>query len=152
MIHLWVFLPHCCRRGRSLALPTIIAVECTNAIIGPNPRSTLPPGNRITYIDLVMVVEESCHRFRANEVRLQLNVRAYNLGNLWRRLVLPTRMDSWSLRQLVAHQCAAAPRQYRRTLGESRPLLLLLLAESHLTRRVFGSMLGRICALPVPTG
>ena len=29
----------------------------------------------------------SCHRFRANEVRRQLSVRAYNLGNLWRRLV-----------------------------------------------------------------
>ncbi len=26
----------------------------------------------------------SCHRFRANEVRLQLSVLAYNLGNLWR--------------------------------------------------------------------
>ena len=31
----------------------------------------------------------SCHRFRANEVRLQLSVLAYNLGNLWRRLILP---------------------------------------------------------------
>ena|GEM_PF-1021609 len=29
----------------------------------------------------------SCHRFRANEVRLSLSVIAYNLGNLWRRLV-----------------------------------------------------------------
>ena len=29
----------------------------------------------------------SCHRFRANEVRLQLSVLTYNLGNLWRRLV-----------------------------------------------------------------
>ena len=33
----------------------------------------------------------SCHRFRANEVRLQLSALAYNLGNLWRRLVLPAR-------------------------------------------------------------
>jgi DDE family transposase len=41
----------------------------------------------------------SCHRFRANEVRLQLSVLAYNLGNLWRRLVLPTRIDTWSLNQ-----------------------------------------------------
>src|SRR5712691_890650 len=31
----------------------------------------------------------SCHRFRANEVRLLLGVIAYNLGNLLRRLVLP---------------------------------------------------------------
>jgi hypothetical protein len=42
----------------------------------------------------------SCHRFRANEVRLQLSVLAYNLGNLWRRLVLPTRIDTWSLTSL----------------------------------------------------
>ena len=34
---------------------------------------------------------------RANEVRLQLSVLVYNLGNLWRRLVLPKRIDSWSL-------------------------------------------------------
>ena len=42
----------------------------------------------------------SCHRFRANEVRLQLSVLAYNLGNLWRRLVLPKRTDTWSLTSL----------------------------------------------------
>src|SRR5207247_3437095 len=42
----------------------------------------------------------SCHRFRANEVRLQLSVLAYNLGNLWRRLVLPRRIDNWSLTSL----------------------------------------------------
>ncbi len=35
-----------------------------------------------------------------NEVRLQLSVLAYNLGNLWRRLVLPKRIDSWSLTSL----------------------------------------------------
>ena len=42
----------------------------------------------------------SCHRFRANAVRLQLSVLAYNLGNLWRRLVLPRRIDHWSLTSL----------------------------------------------------
>ena len=42
----------------------------------------------------------SCHRFRVNEVRLQLSVLAYNLGNLWRRLVLPKRIDTWSLTSL----------------------------------------------------
>ncbi len=36
----------------------------------------------------------SCHRFRANEVRLQLAVLAYNLGNLWRRLGLPQRIKN----------------------------------------------------------
>ena len=42
----------------------------------------------------------SCHRFRANEVRLQLSVLAYNLGNLWCRLVLPPRVKRWSLTSL----------------------------------------------------
>jgi len=48
----------------------------------------------------------SCHRFRANEVRLQLSVLAYNLGNLWRRLGLPQRIKSWSLTSL---QCDLPP-------------------------------------------
>jgi len=39
----------------------------------------------------------SCHRFRANEVRLLLGVIAYNLGNLLRRLVLPSAIQDWSL-------------------------------------------------------
>src|SRR5262249_57589840 len=42
----------------------------------------------------------SCHRFRANEVRLLLGVIAYNLGNLLRRLVLPSVIQSWSLTSL----------------------------------------------------
>ncbi len=42
----------------------------------------------------------SCHRFRSNEVRLWLTVLAYNLGNLWRRLALPKRIDHWSLTSL----------------------------------------------------
>jgi hypothetical protein len=61
----------------------------------------------------------SGHRFRANEVRLQLSELAYNLGNLWRRLVLPKRVDSWSLtslqERLVKTGWAA---------GQARPLLL----------------------------
>jgi len=42
----------------------------------------------------------SCHRFRANEVRLLLGVIAYNLGNLLRRLTLPLAIQSWSLTSL----------------------------------------------------
>jgi hypothetical protein len=42
----------------------------------------------------------SCHRFRANEVRLLLGVIAYNLGNLLRRLVRPLTIQSWSLTSL----------------------------------------------------
>jgi len=42
----------------------------------------------------------SCHRFRANEVRLLLGVIADNLGNLLRRLVLPVAIQNWSLTSL----------------------------------------------------
>jgi hypothetical protein len=42
----------------------------------------------------------SCHRFRGNEVRLWLNILAYNLGNLWRLLGLPDGIDDWSLTSL----------------------------------------------------
>ena len=37
---------------------------------------------------------------RAIALRLQLSVLAYNLGNLWRRLGLPSRIKSWSLTTL----------------------------------------------------
>jgi len=42
----------------------------------------------------------SCHRFRANEVRLLLGVIAYNLANLLRRLILPLAIQSWPLTSL----------------------------------------------------
>ena len=44
----------------------------------------------------VAMTRLSCHRFRSNEVRLWLSVIAYNLGNLWRRLALPTQMSKSS--------------------------------------------------------
>jgi hypothetical protein len=40
------------------------------------------------------------HFPRSNEVRLWLSVIAYNLGNLWRRLVLPNKIGNWSLTSL----------------------------------------------------
>jgi hypothetical protein len=87
----------------------------------------------------------SCHRFRANEVRLQLSVLAYNLGNLWRRLVLPMRIDAWSLTSLQQRLVKTGGR-----LVKHARYWWLLLAEGHLTRRLFGAMLQRIWALPVP--
>jgi hypothetical protein len=89
----------------------------------------------------------SCHRFRANEVRLQLSVLAYNLGNLWRRLVLPTRVETWSLTSLQQRLVKTGGR-----LVKHARYYWLLLAEGHLTRPLFGAMLDRIWALPVPTG
>jgi len=70
----------------------------------------------------VKMTRLSCHRFRSNEVRLWLSVIAYNLGNLWRRLVLPRRD-----RQVVAHQLAAAAGADGRPIDQTRPVLLAAL-------------------------
>ncbi len=85
--------------------------------------------------------------FRSNEVRLWLSVIAYNLGNLWRRLVLPQRIGNWSLTSLQQRLVKTGGR-----LVKHVRYYWLLLAESRLTRRLFASMARRIEALPVPTG
>lgn len=82
----------------------------------------------------------SCHWFRSNEVRLWLSVIAYNLGNLWRRLVLLKRIDNWSLTSL------------QQRLAKHARYNWLLLAESQLIRQLFGAMLRRIELLPLPAG
>ena len=89
----------------------------------------------------------SCHRFRSNEVRLWLSVIAYNLGNLWRRLALPKKIENWSLTSLQQRLVKTGGR-----LVKHARYYWLLLAEGHLTRRLFGSMLRRIALLPSPPG
>ena len=89
----------------------------------------------------------SCHRFRSNEVRLWLSVMAYNLGNLWRRLVLPKRIDNWSLTSLQQRLVKTGGR-----LVKHARCYWLLLAEGHLTRGLFGGMVRRIAALTIPAG
>ena len=86
-------------------------------------------------------------RFRSNEVRLWLSIIAYNLGNLWRRLALPQRIGNWSLTSLQQRLVKTGGR-----LVKHARYYWLLLAESHLTRRLFGAMVRRIAALPVPGG
>jgi hypothetical protein len=95
----------------------------------------------------VKMTRLSCHRFRSNEVRLWLSVIAYNLGNLWRRLVLPKRIGHWSLTSLQQRLVKTGGR-----LVKHARYYWLLLAESHLTRRLFGAMVGRIESLPLPAG
>ena len=95
----------------------------------------------------VKMTRLSCHRFRSNEVRLWLSLIAYNLGNLWRRLVLPKKIENWSLTSLQQRLVKTGGR-----LVKHARYYWLLLAESHLTRRVFGAILRRIWALPLPAG
>jgi len=81
----------------------------------------------------------SCHRFRANEVRLLLGVIAYNLGNLLRRLVLPLTIQSWSLTSLQQRLFKTGGRLIRHAR-----YFVLQLAEGHLTGSLFRQILGRI--------
>jgi hypothetical protein len=81
----------------------------------------------------------SCHRFRANEVRLLLGVIAYNLGNLLRRLVLPLAIQSWSLTSLQQRLFKTGGRLIRHAR-----YFVLQLAESYLTSTLFRQIIGRI--------
>jgi hypothetical protein len=80
-------------------------------------------------------------------VRLWLSVIAYNLGNLWRRLVLPKRVGHWSLTSLQQRLVKTGGR-----LVKHARYYWLLLAEGHLTRRLFTAMVRRIDLLPLPAG
>jgi len=80
-------------------------------------------------------------------VRLWLSLIAYNLGNLCWRLALPARVDSWSLTSLQQRLVKTGGR-----LIKHARYYWLLLAESHLTRRLFASMLRMIAMLPSPAG
>jgi len=95
----------------------------------------------------VKMTRLSCHRFRSNEVRLWLSVIAYNLGNLWRRLVLPQRIGNWSLTSLQQRLVKTGGR-----LVKHARYYWLLLAEGHLTKRLFSAMVRRIETLPLPAG
>ncbi len=80
-------------------------------------------------------------------VRLWLSLIAYNLGNLWRRLALPKGIGNWSLTGLQQRLVKTGGR-----LIKHARYYWLLLAESHLTRRLFAGLLRNITALQVPGG
>ncbi len=94
----------------------------------------------------VRMARLSCHRFQPNEVRLSLRVSAYNPGNLWRRLAPPAKFDNWPLMSLQQRLVKTGGR-----LVKHARYRWLLLAEGHLTRRLFESTVRRIEALPLPT-
>jgi hypothetical protein len=61
--------------------------------------------------------------------------------------VLPKKIENWSLTSLQQRLVKAGGR-----LVKHARYYWLLLAETHLTRRLFGGMVGRIDALAVATG
>lgn len=89
----------------------------------------------------VKMTRLSCHRLRSNEVQLWLSLIAYNLGSLWRRLVLPKKIGNLSLTSLQQRLVKTGGRLVRHAR-----YYWLILAESHLNRRLFGSMVQRIGA------
>jgi DDE family transposase len=78
---------------------------------------------------------------------LWLSVIAYNSGNLWRRLAVPRRIDTWSLTSLQQRLMKTGGR-----LIKHARYYWLLLAEVHLTRRLFGAIVQRLATLSVPAG
>src|SRR6202158_4563251 len=80
----------------------------------------------------VKMTRLSCHLFRSNKVRLWLSLIAYNLGNLWRRLVLPNKIENWSLTSLQQRLVKTGGR-----LVKHARYYWLMVGESHLTKRPF---------------
>ena len=89
----------------------------------------------------------SCHKFVANQVRLELFVLAYNLGNSMRRLALPEAMKHWSLTSLQTRMIKTGGRLVRHA-GR----LVFQLAEVLVSREMLGGILERIGRLRLVPG
>jgi len=89
----------------------------------------------------------SCHRFDANQVRLQLFILAYNLGNLLRRLALPKAVKDWSLRSLQVKLIKMGGRMVRHARR-----IVFQLAEVAVPRELFAAILERISRLRLAPG
>ncbi|TLN21536.1 IS1380 family transposase [bacterium] len=88
----------------------------------------------------------SCHRFDANQVRLQLFILAYNLGNFLRRLGLPGAVKDWSLRSLQVKLIKMGGRMVRHARR-----VVFQLAEVAVSRDLFAAILGHLSRLrPAP--
>ena len=89
----------------------------------------------------------SCHRLVANQVRLQLFVLAYNLGNFLRRLGLPEAIKDWSLRSIQVKLIKIGGRIVRHARQ-----IVFQLAEVAVSRDLFAAILKRISRLSLTPG
>ena len=89
----------------------------------------------------------SCHRFVANQVRLQLFILAYNLGNFLRRLGLPRAIKDWSLRSIQVKLIKMGGRMVRHARR-----IIFQLAEVAVPRELFAAILERINRLRLAHG
>jgi len=89
----------------------------------------------------------SCHRFVANQVRLQLFILAYNLGNFLRRLCLPKAINDWSLRSLQVKLIKTGGRMVRHARQ-----IVFQLAEVAVPRELFAAILEQVRRLRLAPG
>jgi hypothetical protein len=87
----------------------------------------------------------SCHGFEDNQVRLQLFVLAYNLGNFLRRLALPTAVKHWSLTTMRDKLVKIGAKIVRHAR-----YVTFQLAEVAVPHNLFKQILNRIKRLGVP--
>ena len=87
----------------------------------------------------------SCHGFEDNQVRLQLFVLAYNLGNFLRRLALPTAVKHWSLTTMRDKLVKIGAKIVRHAR-----YVTFQLAEVAVSRGLLRQILNRIKRLGVP--
>ena len=81
----------------------------------------------------------SCHDFDDNQVRLQLFVLAYNLGNFLRRLALPASVRHWTLTTLLVKLIKTGAKVVRHAR-----YVIFQLAEVAVPRKIFAAILARI--------
>ena len=81
----------------------------------------------------------SCHGFDANQVRLQLHVLAYNLGNFLRRIALPDSVKHWTLTTLREKLIKIGAKMVRHAR-----YVTFQLAEVAISRRLYRTILDRI--------
>jgi len=108
------------------------------------PRS---PNSMARWSPPTVLIRRSSMRSTPARSRSPNSIVSSKPGNLWRRLALPYRISNWSLTSLRQRLVKTGGR-----LIKHARYYWLLLAESHLTRRLFGSMLLRIAGLSLPAG
>ncbi len=92
----------------------------------------------------------SCHDFADNQVRLQLFVLAYNLGNFLRQAVLPRSVRHWTLTTLREKPIKIGAKVVR----HARPVVFQM-AEVAVPRELFRAILeeiGRLRLLVAASG
>ena len=81
----------------------------------------------------------SCHSFDTNQVRLQLHVLAYSMGNFPRRLALPASVKHWTLTTLRDKLITTGAKMVRHAR-----YVIFQLAEVAIPRRLYRTILRRI--------